>query len=265
MSMPLSRSRPGRAGRWLASAALLALLQACATPQNKDPLEPWNRQVFSFNDKLDENVLQPLARGYNFVTPEPLRIGVRNVFNNISDIRSTANLFLQGRVADGVQGVVRVSVNTVLGLGGVLDIATPMQLERHNEDLGQTLGVWGVKPGAYIVWPLLGPSTLRDSVGIPGDFYFSASTLATYPREANVLTGLGIISLRADLLGASSLLDDVALDKYAFFREAYLQRRQNLIYEGNPPDDEEPQDPSEAPPEAAPAVPVPAASAASAP
>jgi len=228
----------------LSALVLVGLLQGCATQQNRDPLEGWNRKVFSFNDAVDENVLQPVAKGYNFVTPEPVRTGVRNVFGNIGDIWSTINLFLQGRFVDGYLGVIRVSVNSTFGLGGLLDVATPMQLERHVEDFGQTLGVWGVKPGAYIVWPLLGPSTLRDSLGIPGDLYFSASTLATYPREANLFTALRLVSVRANLLGATDLLDDVALDKYAFYRDAFLQRRQNLIYEGDPPDeDEQPENP----------------------
>jgi phospholipid-binding lipoprotein MlaA len=259
------------AGRRFALLGTLVLSQAgllagCATSQNRDPLEAWNRKVFSFNDTLDETVIQPVARGYNWVTPEPVRIGVRNVFNNVGDVWSTVNLFLQGRMADGTLGVIRVTINSTFGLAGLLDVATPMQLERKTEDFGQTLGVWGVKPGAYIVWPLLGPSTLRDSFGIPGDYYVSASSLASYPREGNLLTALNLVSLRANLLDATTLLDDIALDKYAFYRDAYLQRRQNLIYEGNPPEDDEPTPDSGNPSvdEAAPLAPPSAASAASA-
>jgi phospholipid-binding lipoprotein MlaA len=232
-----------RLGAGVGLLALAAALQGCATPQNRDPIEGWNRKVFAFNETVDENVLQPVAKGYNWVTPEPIRLAVRNVFGNIGDVWSTLNLFMQGRFSDGYLGVVRVTVNTTLGLGGLLDVASAMQIERRNEDFGQTLGVWGVKPGAYIVWPFLGPSTLRDSVGIPGDLYFSASTLAPTDAMAYELTALRLVSVRANLLGATNLLDDVALDKYAFFRDAYLQRRQNLIYEGNPPEeDEEPDD-----------------------
>ncbi|WP_290871454.1 VacJ family lipoprotein [Aquabacterium sp.] len=232
-----------RLGAGVGLLALAAALQGCATPQNRDPIEGWNRKVFAFNETVDENVLQPVAKGYNWVTPEPIRLAVRNVFGNIGDVWSTLNLFMQGRFSDGYLGVVRVTVNTTLGLGGLLDVASAMQIERRNEDFGQTLGVWGVKPGAYIVWPFLGASTLRDSVGIPGDLYFSASTLAPTDAMAYELTALRLVSVRANLLGATNLLDDVALDKYAFFRDAYLQRRQNLIYEGNPPEeDEEPDD-----------------------
>lgn len=251
-------------GRGLAvSLSLVAILlsQGCATVQNRDPIESWNRKVFSFNESLDENVLKPVAQGYKAVTPEPVRTAFTNFTGNLKDVWSTLNLFLQGRFKDGTLGVIRVTVNSTFGLGGLIDIAAPMQLDKPNEDFGQTLGVWGVKPGAYIVWPFLGPSTLRDSFSIPGDFYFSAGTLGTYPRESNILSGVQVINLRANLLDAGNLIDDVALDKYAFIRDAYLQRRQNLIYEGDPPDEAEPADPTDEP--AAPPASAPAASAAS--
>ena len=240
------------------AGSLIALgsLQGCATPQNRDPLESWNRKVFSFNESLDANVLKPVATGYKTVTPEPVRTAFTNFVGNIKDAWSTVNLFLQGRFKDGTLGVIRFTVNSTFGLAGLIDIATPMQLDKPNEDFGQTLGVWGVKPGAYIVWPLLGSSTLRDSVSIPGDFYFSASLFGTYPRERNILTAAQLINLRANLLDASNLVDDVALDKYAFIRDAYLQRRQNLIYEGDPPDEEPPFDPRQDDPPAPAAAPA---------
>jgi phospholipid-binding lipoprotein MlaA len=212
-------------------------LQGCATTQNPDPIESWNRKVFAFNEGLDDNVLRPVATGYRKVTPDPVRTGFTNFVNNIKDIWSTINLFLQGRFVDGTHGIMRVSINSTLGLGGLLDIATPMRLDRPNEDLGQTFGVWGAKPGAYIVWPVFGPSTLRDSLGMPGDMYFSASSVGSTVRQENLLRVWQGVNLRANLLGATNLLDDVALDKYAFVRDAFLQRRQNLIYEGDPPVD----------------------------
>jgi phospholipid-binding lipoprotein MlaA len=129
-----------------------------------------------------------------------------------------------------------------LGLGGLIDIATPMQLERPNEDFGQTLGVWGVGPGAYIVWPILGPSTVRDSISLPGDMYFSASSVGTYPREKNLLLAWQAVNTRANLLDAGNLLDDVALDKYSFMRDGYLQRRESLIHDGRSSEDDEPED-----------------------
>lgn len=238
----------------LIGLVLAGALQGCATRQNPDPLESWNRKVFSFNESVDANVLKPVAEGYKAVTPEPVRTAFTNFVGNLKDIWSTANLFLQGRFKDGTLGVIRVTVNSTFGLAGLIDMATPMQLYKSNEDFGQTLGVWGVKPGAYIVWPVLGSSTLRDSVGIPGDLYFSPSTLATYPREENLLRALQVVNARAAYLSATNLVDDVALDKYSFVRDAYLQRRQNLIYEGDPPDEEELDDPSQpenAPPPAA--------------
>ena len=219
-------------------------MQGCATRQQPDPLENWNRQVFAFNETVDENVLQPVARGYVNVTPEPVRIGVRNFFNNLRDVWSTVNLFLQGRFGEGATAIMRVSMNTTFGLAGLIDIATPMRLERPNEDLGQTLGVWGMGPGAYIVWPFLGPSTVRDSFDIPPSYMLSGSMLLDGQEAKFAVTALNVISLRADLLDAGNLVNDIALDKYAFMRDAYLQRRQNLIYNGEPPDvedeDEEP-------------------------
>lgn len=241
-----STARWKRIGLGLGLASVLAL-QGCATAQNRDPIEPWNRQVFAFNEALDQNVLKPVAVGYKTITPEPVRVAFTNFTGNLKDIWSTANLFMQGRIKDGTLGIIRVSINSTLGLGGLIDMASSMQLERANEDFGQTLGVWGVKPGAYIVWPLLGPSTLRDTFSLPGEFYFSASTLGSYPRESNVLLTLQFINLRANLLDASNLVDDVALDKYAFIRDAYLQRRQNLIYEGDPPDEVQAEPESDAP------------------
>lgn len=241
----------------LVGAVMLLALPGCATRQNPDPMESWNRKVFAFNDSVDSHVLKPVAEGYKTVTPEPVRTAFTNFVGNIKDVWSAVNLFLQGRLKDGTQGVMRVAVNTTFGLAGLIDIATPMQLERYNEDLGQTLGVWGVKPGAYIVWPFLGPSTLRDSVSIPGDWYFSAGTVGTYPRERNLLVGWQLVNTRANLLAAGNLLDDVALDRYAFVRDAYLQRRQNLIYEGDPPDDDD-QDGDTYAPGAGPEAPAPA-------
>lgn len=228
-------TRSARSAFVCAGLAAVLALQGCATARNPDPLESINRRMFSFNDALDENVLKPVATGYRKVTPEPVRTGFTNFVNNIKDVWSTANLFLQGRFADGTLGVVRVSVNSTFGLLGLLDIASEMRIDRPNEDLGQTLGVWGMGPGAYIVWPVLGPSTVRDSIALPADMQFSASAAGDSAREKNVLRLWSGINLRANLLDATNLLSDVALDKYAFVRDAYLQRRQNLIYEGDPP------------------------------
>ena len=238
----MTRRLPVRRVACVVALVAASALQGCATRQQPDPYEGWNRKVFAFNESVDENLLQPVARGYVTVTPEPVRTGVRNFFNNLRDVWSTVNLFLQGRFGEGATAIMRVSVNTTLGLAGFIDIATPMRLERPNEDLGQTLGVWGAGPGAYIVWPILGPSTVRDSFDIPPTFAFSGGSLVDGWKAEAAVTALNVVSVRAGLLEATGLVDDVALDKYAFMRDAYLQRRQNLIYNGEPPDedDEEP-------------------------
>ncbi|HYR26646.1 MAG TPA: VacJ family lipoprotein [Aquabacterium sp.] len=262
-------SRRGRAGLLVLGLTLVAGLQGCATRNPQDPLEPWNRQVFAFNESVDAHILKPVAEGYVKVTPDPVRHGITNVFANISDVWTTANLFLQGRLRDGAQSTMRVMVNSTLGLAGLIDLATPMQLPRFHEDLGQTLGVWGTPPGAYIVWPFLGVSTVRDSVTYVGDYHFSAANLVDRARERNVIRGVQVVDTRAQYLSASDLLDDISLDKYAFMRDAYLQRRESLIHNGEVPTDDtapEPRydEPEDAETPAAVEAPASAASAASA-
>ena len=251
------------------SLPLVFSLSGCATSQSPDPLESWNRGVFSFNEGVDAHVLKPLAEGYVKVTPSPVQTGVRNFFGNIDDVWSSVNLFLQGRFKEGAASTMRVAVNSTLGLGGLIDLATPMRLDRYREDLGQTLGVWGAPSGAYIVWPILGPSSVRDSVNLASSMEFFATTLVDGAREDNLVRLLNGVSTRAAFLQATDLLDGVALDKYTFTRDAYLQRRQSLIEEGRPqPEEEEeaPQPRYDLPESEDGATPVvPAASAASAP
>lgn len=187
-----------------------------------------NRQVFAFNDALDEAVLAPVARGYTKVVPAPVRNSVGNVFSNPLDVGSSINLFLQGRPVDGMSDMARFGVNTTVGVLGIFDVATPLGMRRHGEDFGQTLGRWGLGPGAYVVWPLLGSSALRDSSAIPMDY-------VTSPRFGLAATPLQITQTRSTLLSASSMLDEVALDRYLLVRDVYLQRRQCLVHDGNPP------------------------------
>jgi phospholipid-binding lipoprotein MlaA len=255
-----------RALRVLWALFAAGVLAGCAGAPKQDPLEPWNRKVFAFNEAVDDAVLAPTARAYRSIVPQPVRTGLSNFFSNVGDAWSAVNLVLQGRVADGLSDMMRFGTNTVLGLGGFLDIASEMGLERHGEDFGQTLGKWGVPPGPYIVWPVLGSSTLRDSAALPLDLQATPETFISPPRVRNQLTVTRVIDTRANLLQASRLLDEIALDKYGFVREAYLQRRRSLVYDGEPPEeDDEDLGPSPASPPAPPSAPAASAPAASAP
>ncbi len=249
--------------------ALLVLLTGCATTapgasltrsQQIDPWERWNRKVYAFNDSLDRTVLKPAATTYTKVVPQPIRRGVNNFFGNISDVWSALNNFLQGKLANGLQDVIRVGTNTLFGLGGFLDVASEFGADRQGEDLGQTLGYWGMAPGPYVIWPVLGSSTFRDSLALPLDAQVSPALAVTAEAGKYAITSLQVVNTRANLLGASGLLDDIALDKYVFVRDAYLQRRRSLVFDGDPP--EEKYEEEDAPPLRAPA---PAASAASQP
>jgi len=229
---------------WLLGV-VLALLGGCATLEDArggpgkrlDPWENWNRKVFAFNEGLDDYVLKPVATGYANVVPRVARQGVDNFFNNFADAWSAINNVLQGKFERAFQDTVRFTTNSTFGIGGLLDIASDFGLEHHYEDFGQTLGVWGFGPGAYVVWPLFGPSTVRDSIALPADSWIASPGLLIY--NGNWQTGitlLRIINTRANLLGASRVLDDIALDKYTFVRDAYLQRRRNLVFDGDAPD-----------------------------
>jgi phospholipid-binding lipoprotein MlaA len=235
--------------------AFTLLVTGCATTQGPkttaqrvDPWENWNRKVFSFNDTLDEAVLKPVATAYTKVVPQVVRRGVSNFFGNFSDAWSAVNNMLQGKVGDGLQDVMRVGTNTLFGLGGFIDVASEAGLDRHNEDFGQTLGRWGFSTGPYVVWPLLGPSTVRESFALPLDRYVSPALAVTTDIGQIAVLGVGFVNERANLLSATRVLDDIALDKYTFVRDAYLQRRRSLVYDGNvpdsPSDDEPPADES---------------------
>ena len=224
---------------WLTSAlrclslALLALgLSACAalgdphaTRLTTDPWESWNRKVFGFNESLDRHVLKPVATAYSEIVPGPVRQAVTNFFGNVDDAWSAVNLLLQGRFKPGAEQTMRFALNSTFGLAGLLDIATEAGIDRRREDLGKTFGRWGVGNGPYIVWPLLGPSSLRDSFALPLDRRVSPALLFNDSQSMWALYSLQIIDARANFLRAGELLDDIALDKYRFIRAAYLQRR----------------------------------------
>jgi phospholipid-binding lipoprotein MlaA len=240
-----------------AACAVLLVLQACATLPGganarmdpRDPWERWNRQVYSFNEVIDNAVLKPVATAYQKVVPSMARQGVDNFFGNFGDAWSFVNNLLQGKVENGLRDMFRVTTNTVFGLGGLLDVATEMGLDRQGEDFGQTLGRWGFGSGPYFVLPFLGPSSMRDTAALPLDLRVSPNLVINDSAARAGLSTLGVVNVRAKLLGATRMLDDIALDKYTFTRDAYLQRRRNLVFDGNPPPEpEEPEDEPKAEP-----------------
>ncbi|MDO8207424.1 MAG: VacJ family lipoprotein [Gallionella sp.] len=225
---------------FIALAAVALTGCASTRPLNPvDPFESFNRGVYTFNDTLDKAVVKPVAQGYNKVMPETGKSMVINFFSNLDDVIVTANDLLQFKFVQAFSDGMRVLVNSTVGVAGLVDVAS-MNLEKHNEDFGQTLGYWGVKNGPYLVVPILGPSTIRDSVGDIGDSQVSLISNTKHVRTRNQLYLTKGIKRRAQLLENESLLDGAVLDRYAFIRDAYLQRRESLVYDGNPP-----QEPSE--------------------
>jgi phospholipid-binding lipoprotein MlaA len=222
----------------LLAAFVLALASGCATTNGsdpRDPLEGFNRSMYVFNDAFDEAIGKPVASAYKSVLPDPVRGWVRNFFANIGDLFIGVNNLLQGKPADTVNDWARFAFNSTIGIFGINDVASEMGLEKHNEDFGQTFGRWGAGDGAYLVWPFLGPSTVRDTAGGLLDLYFDP-VRRHKPNDPRLFAGLlRATSQRADLLDASRILEEAALDKYIFQRDAHLQRRRGLIYDGNPP------------------------------
>jgi phospholipid-binding lipoprotein MlaA len=219
------------------------VLSACASIQQTervakiDPFERVNRAVFSFNEAADDYVIKPAAEAYKFVLPEFVRTGVTNFFSNINDVLVAANNLLQGKPSNAVSDIGRFLVNSTIGILGFFDVATDMGLDKNREDFGQTLAVWGVGDGPYIVLPFFGPSNVRDTVGLVVDIEtdFMINTNKLNSDEKNAVNGLRIINKRADLLDAGQLLEDAAFDKYSFLRDGYIQRRRSQIYDGEPP------------------------------
>lgn len=218
----------------------LLVVSGCATAPGKkvdvrDPWEGMNRSVYSFNDKLDQVALKPLAKAYVNVLPSPVRTGVRNFFGNLGDVWTTANSVLQLKGQAAVESAMRVVVNTTFGLGGLLDVATEMRLPKYKEDFGQTLAYWGMPSGPYVVLPVLGPSTLRDTAALPVDMQGDLVQQISDTSTRTSLTVLHATDIRAGLLQATDVVKDAALDPYSFVRDAYLQKRRNDVYDGNPP------------------------------
>lgn len=243
--------------RW-AAVATLVLLQACAAVPNKDPRDPmesWNRGVFSFNDSVDRAVVKPVATAYHRIMPHWVRTGVTNFFTNLDDVWSFVNNVLQLRGQDAADSFGRVMVNSTMGLGGILDVAGEMGMERHPANFGLTLGRWGVGPGPFVVLPLWGSSTLRDTLALPLDVKGNLVNSIQDVPSRDALTILNVVDTRATYLKAGDVVDGAALDKYSFTRDAFLQRRRNQVYDGNPPDEDTTA--MDAEPPAAPAVAAP--------
>jgi len=244
---PFSHAAPGRRCRHLVTAFLAFLLAGCATVKNDyDPLEGMNRVTYALNDGIDAVVLKPLATVYVWMIPGPVRDSVSNFFDNLAYANVILNDFLQGKGRQGMSDFARLSLNTTIGIGGLFDVATPMGFEEHDEDFGQTLAVWGVPQGAYLVLPIIGPSSLRHAPGLAvktatdGLFYLGFyATNTGKDRYYWSLVGLRMVDIRARADEAFELRRELALDPYVFTREAWLQRREYLVYDGNPPSDDD--------------------------
>lgn len=247
----------------LGGVVAMMLLGGCASNGDpRDPFEPLNRSIYKFNDGVDTYLFKPLAEGYQAVLPQFVRTGIGNFFSNLHDVIIFLNNLLQGKVTDAGMDLCRIIVNSTIGILGLIDVGTEIGLEKHQEDFGQTLGRWGLGSGPYIVIPFLGPSTIRDGVGLIGDWKTDPITYFEPTRTRNATYGLFFLNRRAELLSASKILEVAALDPYEFVRDAYLQRRRNMVYDGNPPDenDVEPEaKPKQKPdaPAATPAAPAP--------
>lgn len=212
----------------------------CASSQgpgaNVDPLEPMNRAVFAFNDTLDKYALEPAATAYRDYVPETVRFVAGNMFENLRDVWTSVNNLLQGKPGRAASDFGRVVVNTTFGFLGMGDVASELGFPKHREDFGQTLGVWGVPTGPYLVLPFFGPSNFRDGPALVVDGYADpVAPLISDVSTRNVVYGVRVLDGRASLLGASGVMDDIALDRYLFMRDGYLQRRRSLVYDGDPP------------------------------
>jgi len=227
-----------RITRFCALSLTLALSGCASAPRNpQDPLEDLNRAMFSFNDKVDQAALKPAAEMYQSILPFFVQTTIGNFFGNLADIPTLFNEVLQGKFSESLSDFMRIAVNSTFGLGGALDIASEANLPKHSEDFGQTLGRWGIGAGPYVVLPILGPSTMRDTVATPIDFA-TDPWLRTYPVSLrNTGTVMRVVDQRSMVLNASNLVEEAALDRYEFVRDAYLQRRLNKIYDGDIPQD----------------------------
>jgi phospholipid-binding lipoprotein MlaA len=217
-------------------AVAAGFLGGCATSGNsKDPIEGFNRAMFSFNEGLDAVVIKPVAQGYDAVLPNPIQAGVTNFFGNIADFFIGVNNLLQGKPGQAGSDLFRLAINSTIGVLGVIDVATELGIEKHEEDFGQTFGRWGVGDGAYVVLPVFGSRTVRDTAGLILDMAADPVGNVDHVATRNTMIALRMVDMRANLLPADKVIEEAALDKYSYERDGYLQRRRSLIHDGNPP------------------------------
>ncbi|MBL8416776.1 MAG: VacJ family lipoprotein [Dechloromonas sp.] len=231
----MRKRRAGLAG--LIAGALMLSGSALAQQPVNDPYEGFNRAMFAVNEGLDTVAIKPIAQAYDFVTPLPVRAGVGDFFGNILDVRNVLNNTLQGKLSDAGVDLGRLLINSTIGIFGLFDVASELGLQRHDEDFGQTLAVWGWEDSSFLFWPLVGPRTVRDTGGLIVDIYTDPTwyTINKSVAARNSLVALRFIDVRASLLPSDKVVDEAALDKYAYVRDAYLQRRRNQIFDGSPP------------------------------
>ena len=222
--------------------AAIMLLTGCATTPRtdgvNDPLEGYNRVMYSFNNTLDRAIIKPVAKGYDTVVPTGISWGISNFFSNLNEITVILNDLLQLKFSQALHDTGRFALNSTVGFAGIFDVATLAGHEKNDEDFGQTLGAWGVEPGPYLVLPFFGPRNFRDTVGLVGDVYTDPVTYVDDSGTRNALVATRVVDTRANLLNVNKVLDEAALDEYSYVRNAYLQRRQNLVYDGNPPQED---------------------------
>ena len=221
----------------VAALAVAAALSgsAIAGDNPNDPAEGFNRAMFAVNEGLDTVIAKPLAKGYDYVAPLPVKVVFGNFFSNIADLMIGVNSLLQGKPGDAASDWGRVLINSTVGIGGAFDVASEMGLDKHYEDFGQTMGVWGAGEGAYLFWPVIGPRTVRDTAGFVVDSYTDPLWYFEPVPLRNSLVAVRYVDQRAALLPTDKILEEGALDKYAYVRDAYLQHRRNAVYDGNPP------------------------------
>jgi phospholipid-binding lipoprotein MlaA len=223
--------------KWLAGSvlALFCASAAVAETNPRDPYEGFNRVMFSVNETVDKYAAKPIAQAYDEVTPLPVKMSVGNFFGNAGELWVGVNSALQGKFSDAGIDLARLLINSTVGIFGLFDVASELGLEKHEEDFGQTMAVWGVDDGGFLFWPVIGPRTLRDTAGWGVDSYMDPVWRATPVSTRNSLLAARFIDIRAGLLPADKVIDEAALDKYAYIRDAYLQRRRNQIFDGRPP------------------------------